>query len=95
MSTVEQSDWDALSFTLSSHYRVGTVASLADAPNTPTKVSDDTGIATAHVSRALQELADEELVELLVSEDRKKGRIYGLTERGETVADMLDERGEL
>ena len=44
----------------------------------------------AHVSRALQRLRERELVDLLVSDDRKKGRVYGLTDRGRNVWDTIE-----
>ena len=45
------------------------------------------GNSDVHVGRDLRERS---LVELLVSEDRKKGRVYGLTERGSAVWDTIE-----
>ncbi len=39
----------------------------------------------SHISRALSELRDHELIELLVSEDRRKDRVYGSTEMGAEI----------
>ena len=78
-------EWDEISYVISSAYRVETLGRLADGPATPSGIADDTGRSIAHVSRALSNLRSRELVELLVSEHRQKGRVYGITDRGETV----------
>lgn len=76
-------EWDDISFVISSKYRVAVVEDLAQGPATPSTIADDTEFTISHVSRALRGLRAHDLAELLVSEDRKKGRVYGLTERGE------------
>lgn len=82
--------WDDVSFVISSGYRATTLRRLVESPATPSRIAEDTGLSVAHVSRALQELRDNGLVELLVSEDRKKGRVYGSSERGDEVWEMID-----
>jgi DNA-binding HxlR family transcriptional regulator len=83
-------DWDAVSTVKASHYRTKAVRSLSDAPMTPSEVADDHDLEEmAHVSRALSELCEAGLVELLVDEGTKKGRIYGLTEAGEDVSEVM------
>ena len=79
------SEWDDVSYVISSRYRIETLERLNDGPSTPSRVAEDTELSVAHVSRALQELREHDLVDLLVSEDRKKGRVYGLTDHGEDV----------
>lgn len=78
-------DYDAVSFAVSSHYRMVVLEALADGAGTPAGLASHTGKDIAHMSRALQELRERALVELLVAEQTKKGRIYGLTERGREV----------
>jgi len=82
-------DWDAIGFVISSRYRVDVLRRLADAPATPSRIASDTELAIAHVSRALGSLRERSLVELLVPEDRKKGRVYGLTSEGEEVWERM------
>jgi DNA-binding MarR family transcriptional regulator len=84
------SDWDDVGYVISSRYRVAVMRELSNGPRTPTKIAEgcDTGIA--NVSRALQGLREHSLVELLVSEDRKKGRVYGFTERGDRIWQQID-----
>lgn len=83
-------DWDDVSYVISSTYRVDALQRLWAGPATPSVIASDTGHSIAHVSRALQELKEEELVQLLVSEDRRKGRVYGTTEKGESVVEMIE-----
>jgi DNA-binding MarR family transcriptional regulator len=84
-------DWDALGFVAASDYRCAVVAALdADGPATPTTLADRTDLELTHVSRTLTELRDRDVVELLVPEERTKGRIYGLTDSGETIAEKSE-----
>jgi DNA-binding MarR family transcriptional regulator len=82
--------WDDISFVISSSYRVAVLQQLASGPATPSQIAKNTGYTISHVSRALQGLRERELATLLVSEERKKGRVYGLTERGETVWQKIE-----
>lgn len=83
--------WDEYSYVVSSKYRVATITHLSDGPATPSQIATDSGLKITHISRALAELREKGLVDLLVSEDRKKGRVYGLTEDGRAVTEMVDE----
>jgi DNA-binding MarR family transcriptional regulator len=83
-------DWDEVSYVISSSYRVNTLKRLADSPATPSGVAEDTGCPIAHISRAIQGLRERDLVELLVSEDRKKGRVYGITDRGSMIWETIE-----
>lgn len=78
-------DWDEVGYVISSKYRIAVLDRLSTGPSTPSGIADDTGFSIAHVSRALQGLRDRDLVELLVSDDRKKGRVYGITDRGDEM----------
>lgn len=83
-------DWDEIGFVISSRYRIIALRRLAVGPATPSQIAADEGVGIAHISRALQDLKERELVDLLVSEDRKKGRVYGLTEYGREVWETID-----
>ncbi len=83
-------NWDEVSYVISSSYRVVVLERLADSPATPSRIAQDSDRAITHVSRALQGLRDHDLVDLLVSEDRQKGRVYGITEHGETVWQTIE-----
>jgi len=78
-------EWDEIGFVISSRYRVEVLRRLSEGPATPTQIATDSGAGIAHISRALSSLRERDLVELLVSEDRKKGRVYGITDPGEEI----------
>ncbi|WP_330631897.1 winged helix-turn-helix domain-containing protein [Halocatena halophila] len=83
-------DWDEVSFVISSNYRVAVLQRLAEGPATPSQVAEDADISISHVSRALGRLQERELVELLVSEDRRKGRVYGITDEGTAIWETIE-----
>lgn len=80
---VMASQWDDVSFVIASTYRSAVLERLVRGPATPSMIGSETEIEIAHISRALQELRERSLVELLVSDDRRKGRVYGITEYGD------------
>lgn len=84
------SNWDEISFVISSRYRVIVLHRLVSSPATPSQIASEADCSIAHVSRALQELREHSLVELLVSEDRRKGRLYGISESGQAVWDRIE-----
>lgn len=83
-------DWEEVGYVISSTYRVKVLRRLADSPAPPSKVAEDTDCADSHVSRALTDLRDRGLVDLLVPESRKKGRIYGITDRGREIWETIE-----
>lgn len=85
-------DWNLIGYIISSQYRVSVLSRLAESPATPTRIAEDTDIPVTHVSRALGGFRERGLVELLVPEDRKKGRIYGITERGREVWTLIESK---
>ncbi len=78
-------DWNLIGFVISSDYRVTVLRRLDDDPATPSRIADEGAVAITHVSRALKELRERGLVELLVPEERRKGRVYGITEQGRRI----------
>lgn len=78
-------DWDEVGYVISSTYRIEVMRRLADSPAPTSKIAQETDCAVSHVSRALTDLRERGLVELLVPEARRKGRIYGITDHGEEV----------
>ena len=75
-------DWDVVGYVISSDHRTMVLGRLAEGPATPTQIASDVDLSVTHVSRALSSLRDRDLVELLVPEDRRKGRVYGITDKG-------------
>lgn len=83
-------DWDQIGFVISSKYRIAVFEQLAEAPSTPSSIASRTELPITHISRALQTLSERSLVELLVAKDTKKGRIYGITDRGNQLWKRLE-----
>lgn len=82
--------WDDTSYVLSSKYRQDTMLVLAeDGPSTPSEIAAATGRAQPHISRALGELRDRDVVELLVPDDQRQGRYYALSAHGQSVWDEV------
>lgn len=86
-------DWDGIGFVISSQYRFLVLDRLSENPATPSQIADDEDVDIASVSRALSSLRERGLVELLVSEDRRKGRVYGITEAGIEVWQDITREG--
>jgi DNA-binding MarR family transcriptional regulator len=86
-------EWDDASFIISSSYREDVLTRLTDSPATPSQIAADRNMDISHASRALGELRERGLVELLVPEERQKGRIYGPTGRGSDIATLVEEQG--
>lgn len=82
-------DWDKVSLVTRSDYRQTAVESLISQPKTPSDIAEESGIEIAHISRSLKDLREAGIVRLLVAEDTKKGRIYGLSAEGEHIADHI------
>ncbi len=87
--TVGDSLWSDFSYVVSSGVRERVVSSLAGTPKVPKQVSLETGLRIYHVSRALRELRDHGLVELLTPEAKGRGRLYGLTGSGSGLLEFL------
>lgn len=85
-------DWDLIGFVISSRYRKIVIHELSKGPSTPSQLSERAEVSIASISHALSELKENDCVELLVDEDRRKGRVYGLTETGNAVRDDLEEQ---
>ncbi|QLD90323.1 winged helix-turn-helix transcriptional regulator [Natronomonas salina] len=85
-------EWDHIGFIISSRYRKIVIRELNESPSTPSQIAERSDASIASISNALSELGEKDCVELLVDEDRRKGRVYGLTETGQAVWDNLEEQ---
>ncbi|QIB74135.1 transcriptional regulator [Halogeometricum borinquense] len=82
--------WDTAGYIASSRYRVSVCKYLdREGPELPSRIASKLGFAQPHVSRALSELRDRNVVELLVPESQQKGRLYGLTREGKQALTRL------
>ena len=77
---------------VASEYRIEVVEALLDGPKTPSQITEFVNAdGMAHYSRAVTGMQDEDITELLVPEERQKGRIYALTEDGKEAAEFAVE----
>lgn len=72
-----------------SSYRVKAVKSLQEGDKTPTQLANDSNIRVNHISKVLKELKDNE-VAVCINEEKRKNRIYRLTNVGHEIVDYLD-----
>ena len=86
-------EWDEIGFVISSRYRIAVLRGLAEDASTPTAIAARADLPVTHVSRALRALAERSLVELLVPEETRKGRKYGLTDRGRLIWQYIETTG--
>lgn len=88
--TDADTDWETVGFVGASKYREAVLTELeANGAATPSQLRDATDHSIASISHALGALRDRGLVDLLVAEDRRKGRYYGATDAGEAVAEKV------
>lgn len=82
-------NWEHVGYIKASDYRKAVLLALDGKPQVPSELEERTGIDIAHVSRATGELREKGLVTLLVPEETKKGRVYGLTDEGRELASYV------
>jgi len=87
-------NWDAVGFVVASTYRQQTMRALDSQPQTPSQIAERTDEGISHISRALSDLQERGFVTLLVPEERKKGRIYGLTDEGRQLVQAVPDGGD-
>ncbi len=80
-----------LAFVSVSTYRVKAIKSLEDGQvKIPTNIAKDAGIRSNHISKVLTELKEIGAAEC-INEEARKGRLYRLTDLGETISDHIEE----
>lgn len=77
--------WSDFSYVASSSYRERVLRSLAERPQLPKQLAQNTDLRLVHVSRALRELSDRNLVECLTPETKSRGRLYGILPSGSAL----------
>lgn len=84
--------WDMLSFAKGRTRRL-CLEALSSGPRMPEMIAKSSGEHLSHVSRALRELMEKELVEC-VTPKANKNRIYKLTKKGNITLKGLKEMEE-
>lgn len=76
---------------LNSKYRQYVLEQLSDGIGYPKQIKEEYGIRYPNVSRALGELRDRDMVELVA--DEHPGRLYKITEYGTKIWTRIEEEG--
>ncbi|MFB6209517.1 MAG: MarR family transcriptional regulator [Candidatus Nanohaloarchaea archaeon] len=87
---MEDIEWSDVSFVKRSEQRRKALGSLEE-ELMPSEIAKITGMHQSHVSRALNELREKNMVELLNPDD-KHGRLYRRTGKGEKIIEKLESR---
>jgi len=80
---------DEAAYAMSSKYRIFVLETLTYQPSTPTQIAKQHDVALSHVSRALSELSDRDVVQSHSSGSRTK--LFSLTSHGKRVVGVVDE----
>lgn len=84
-----EENWEVVSFVFSSETRSRVLRSLKSRKATPSQIADEVNQPLSHVSRALKELQDKELV-VCLTPNRKKARLYAITPAGADILSRLE-----
>ncbi len=89
---MDEKDWKTLSEVKRSSYRRKALAYLyrTGEPRTPTEVGKKVDVSMNHVSRALREMADRNLVEV-INPEAAYDRRYRITDRGRRILSKIRE----
>jgi predicted transcriptional regulator len=85
---LSDAELDLYGFVSSSKRRESVLDALKENPMTPKQIAERTDIRLNHISNVLSELADESLV-ICVNPERKRGRVYKLTELGDKISEKV------
>ncbi len=83
-----EGQWELVSFVLSSELRTRILDILRNAEATPSRLAKEIDRPVSHISRALKELQQKNLV-LLLTPHRTKARLYEITDLGKTVIESV------
>ncbi|MCL9814361.1 transcriptional regulator [Natranaeroarchaeum aerophilus] len=81
-------DVEEYAWVKASDYRESILLALDDKPRTPKELSEMTDYYLSHVSNVLSDLEDHGMAEC-ITPDRKKGRLWNSTEKGENIIEDL------
>lgn len=83
-------DWDLISFVKSSDKRLRILSTLKNSVSTPSDISTELSVPISHVSSTLSELMEHKLV-ICLTPERRKTKLYKITEKGVKVLTKIDE----
>lgn len=86
---------DDASYVVRSPHRTTVLQRLAEGAAIPAQIRDDTDLEYSRITEAANKLRDRGLIDLLVDEDTKRGRLYSVTDQGKDALEFMDENGML
>ena len=90
----EEDLWRLVGYLKGGRHRYDVFVYLAEnGPAIPSEVAEGTGKSDQRVYDGQKELEEEELIELRVPDDMKKGRLRGLTEQGRELWEFMKQEG--
>lgn len=78
-------------YVLNSQYRVGAMRELSTGISYPKQIKEALDARYPNVSRALRELREKDMVEVVA--DEHPGKLYALTDYGEQVWERIEDEG--
>jgi predicted transcriptional regulator len=81
-------DVDKYAWVKASDYRERVLLAMTEKPRTPKEIAEETDFYLSHVSNTLSDLEEENLAHCLTP-DRRKGRLWALTDTGEDLVENL------
>ena len=82
------SEWETISYIISSKYRKKILKILAEGPATPSGIAKKTGLRISHVSMTLKQLLNKQLI-VCLTPTAKKGRLYKLSDEGGKIVEKI------
>ena len=79
-------------FIIRSPNRTKVLGRLMEGNAIPAQIREDTGQEYSRITEATNSLRERGMVELLVPEETKRGRLYQITERGESAWEYMIEQ---
>lgn len=83
------------SFVVRSPHRTAVLWRLTKGAAIPAQIQEETGQAYSRITEAANKLREQNLIDLIVDEDTKRGRLYDVTDRGEEVIRFMQNNGML
>ena len=83
---------DDMEYVARSTYRMNAMKSLRESMKVPSMLAKDIGVYSNHISTTLRQLEKRGLVEC-VNPEFRKGKLYRLTEKGESLVEKIEKSG--
>jgi DNA-binding MarR family transcriptional regulator len=83
------------SFVVRSPHRTAVLQRLMEGAAIPAQIRKETGQEYSRITEAANKLRERHLIDLIVEEDTKRGRLYDITDRGEEAIQFMRDNGML